>query len=123
MHYIYVRPKADKASLICRTEPNENNNEKKLKQKTEMLRRNVAVIKPWSQSWGQEGSLWWERFVKEVGFEPGVKERWSYGWWEWWVDSWCHFTAECSRSRILISFRILWFMFLFYCALKLMVGR
>jgi len=22
MHYIYVRPKADKASLICRTEPN-----------------------------------------------------------------------------------------------------
>jgi len=23
MYYIYVRPKADKASLICRTEPNE----------------------------------------------------------------------------------------------------
>ena len=22
-----------------------------------------------------EGSLWWERFVKEVGLEPGVKER------------------------------------------------
>ena len=21
------------------------------------------------------GSLWWERFVKEVGLEPGVKER------------------------------------------------
>ena len=28
MHYIYVRPKADKASLICRTEPNKNSNEK-----------------------------------------------------------------------------------------------
>jgi len=27
MHYIYVRPKADKASLICRTEPNKNRNE------------------------------------------------------------------------------------------------
>jgi len=28
-----------------------------------------------------EGSLWWwERFVKEVGLEPGVKERGSYGW-------------------------------------------
>jgi len=22
-----------------------------------------------------EGSLWWERFVKEAGLEPGVKER------------------------------------------------
>ena len=49
---------------------------KKLKIKTEMLRRNGPVIKPWSQSW----SLWWERFVKKVGLEPGVKERGSYGW-------------------------------------------
>jgi len=24
--------------------------------------------------------------VEEVGLEPGVKERGSYGWWEWWVD-------------------------------------
>jgi len=30
-----------------------------------------------------EGSLWWERFVKEVVFEAGVKERGSYGWQEW----------------------------------------
>jgi len=22
-----------------------------------------------------EGSLWWEKFVKKVGLEPGVKER------------------------------------------------
>jgi len=27
-----------------------------------------------------QGSLWWERFVKKVGLEPGVKERGSYGW-------------------------------------------
>ena len=27
-----------------------------------------------------EGSLWWERFVKKLGFEPGVKEIGSYGW-------------------------------------------
>ena len=27
-----------------------------------------------------EGSLWWERFAKKVGLEPGVKERGSYGW-------------------------------------------
>jgi len=26
-----------------------------------------------------EGSLWRERFVEEVGLEPGVKERGSYG--------------------------------------------
>ena len=25
-------------------------------------------------------SLWWERFVKEIRREPGVKERGSYGW-------------------------------------------
>jgi len=46
-----------------------------------MLRRNGPVIKqPWSQSSRPEGSLWWERFVKKVGLEPGVKERDSYGW-------------------------------------------
>jgi len=27
-----------------------------------------------------EGRLWWQRFVKKVGLEPGVKERGSYGW-------------------------------------------
>jgi len=27
-----------------------------------------------------EGSLWWERYVKDVGLEAGVKERGSYGW-------------------------------------------
>ena len=37
-----------------------------------MLRRNGPVIKPWSQSWGQEGSPCWERFVKEV---PWVLSR------------------------------------------------
>jgi len=33
-----------------------------------------------------EGSLWWERFVKKVGLEQGVKERGSYGWREWGID-------------------------------------
>jgi len=27
-----------------------------------------------------EGSLRWERFVKEVSFEPGVKEKGSHLW-------------------------------------------
>jgi len=44
--------------------------------KTEMLRSNSPV-----KVRGE--SLWWERFVKEVGFDPGVEERGSYGWWEW----------------------------------------
>ena len=30
-----------------------------------------------------EGGLWWKRFVKKVGREPGIKERGSYGWREW----------------------------------------
>ena len=44
------------------------------KLKTEMLRRNGAVIKSVELVLRPEGSLWWERFVKEVGLEPGVKE-------------------------------------------------
>ena len=46
-----------------------------------MLSRNGPVIKSVgvSPEAGRE-SIWWERFVKEVGFEPGVKQRGSYGW-------------------------------------------
>jgi len=29
-----------------------------------------------------------------IGLEPGVKERWSYGWREWWVDR----VIKCGRS-------------------------
>jgi len=32
-----------------------------------------------SRTWPEE-SVWWERFVKEVGFGPGVKEGMNYGW-------------------------------------------
>jgi len=54
---------------------------KKLKpKKTEMLRRNGPVVKSEESVLRLEGSPWWERFVKEVGPEAGVKERGSYGW-------------------------------------------
>ena len=36
---------------------------------------------PWSQSWRRR-----EGFEEKEGFKPGVKERGSDGWWEWWVD-------------------------------------
>jgi len=52
----------------------------KLKNKTEMLRRNCPVVKSVESVLRLEGSLWGERFVQEVGLEPGVKERGSYGW-------------------------------------------
>jgi len=26
-----------------------------------------------------------ERFVKQIGFKPGVKEKGSYGWAQWWI--------------------------------------
>ena len=45
-----------------------------------MLRRNGPVVKIVKSVLRLEGSLWWERFVKEVGLEPGVKERGSYRW-------------------------------------------
>ena len=49
---------------------------KKLKTKTEMLRRNGPIVKYVESVLRLEGSLWWKRSVKEVG----VKERGSYGW-------------------------------------------
>jgi len=46
-----------------------------------MLRRNSPVVKSVESVLRLEGSLWWERFVKELlGLEAGVKERGSYGW-------------------------------------------
>jgi len=45
-----------------------------------MLRRNGPVIKSVELVLRLEGMLWWERFVKEVGLEQGVKEKGSYGW-------------------------------------------
>ena len=59
---------------------------KKLKTETEMLRRNGPVIKSVESVLRPEWSLWRERFAKEVGFEPGVKEWGSSGWREWRVD-------------------------------------
>jgi len=53
---------------------------KKLKTKTGMLRRNGPVVKSVESVLRLEGSSWWERFVNEVGFEQGVKDRGSYGW-------------------------------------------
>ena len=44
-----------------------------------MLRRNGPVMKSVESFLGSKDSIWGERFVKEVGFEQGVKERGSYG--------------------------------------------
>jgi len=40
-----------------------------------MLRRKSPAIKSVESILRPEEGLWWERFVKEVGFELGVKER------------------------------------------------
>jgi len=50
------------------------------KQKIKMLRRNSPVIKSVESVLRPEECLGWERLVKELGFEAGVKERGSYGW-------------------------------------------
>jgi len=59
-------------------EPNKNRVMKKLKTKAEILRTVQSSRKACGVS--REARRWWERFVKEVGLEPGVKERGSYGW-------------------------------------------
>jgi len=50
-----------------------------------MLRSNGRVKKSVESVLRPEENLWWERFVKEVGFKRGVKEWRRYGWWERWV--------------------------------------
>ena len=60
------------------TKQKNNNEETKNKKRDAQKKRSShkaveSVLRP-------EGSLWWERFVKKVGLEPGVKERGSYGW-------------------------------------------
>jgi len=45
-----------------------------------MLSRNGPVVKSVKSVLRLEGNLWWERFVKEVGLEAGVKGRGCYGW-------------------------------------------
>jgi len=40
-----------------------------------MLRRSGPVIKSLESVLMAQDSLWWEKFVKELSFEPGVKER------------------------------------------------
>jgi len=42
--------------------------------KNEMIRRNGPVMKTVESVLRLEESLWWERFVEEVGFELAVKE-------------------------------------------------
>jgi len=60
------------------TKQKKNNEETKNKNRDAQKKRSSHkavefVLRP-------EWSLWWERFVEEVGLEPGVKERGSYGW-------------------------------------------
>jgi len=45
-----------------------------------MLRRNGPVIKFVELVLRLKESLQWEKFVKKVGFELGVKQRVSCGW-------------------------------------------
>jgi len=38
------------------------------------MQKTVSSPSPLCQSGRKSEDLWWERFVKEVGFEPGVKK-------------------------------------------------
>jgi len=50
------------------------------KNKNRGAKKKRSVIKSVELVLGPQGSPWWERFAKEVGHQPGVKERGSYGW-------------------------------------------
>jgi len=67
---------------------------KQLKTKTQLLRRNGLVRKSMVSVMWLEESLWWERFVKEVGFKSGAKEWARYGWQESRINR-----GRCGRNR------------------------
>jgi len=52
----------------------ENSNEE-TKNKNRSAQKKWSVIKSVELVLGPKGSPWWERFAKEVGRQPGVKER------------------------------------------------
>ena len=71
--------------------PETKNNEKikiknRVAQKTRCRQKSVEAVRE------EEVKLRGVGFVKEVGFKPGVKERWSYRCTKWWIrrgsDGW-----------------------------------
>ena len=71
------------ASLIYCTEPETKTKKKRTKNKNGYRvcsEETMPGQKTWSQSGGGEGSLGWKGFVKQVGFEPGVKKQRSDRW-------------------------------------------
>jgi len=61
-------------------EPQQKRLMKKTKNKNRDAQKKRTSHKDVESVLRPEGRLWWERFVKKVGLEPGVKERGSYGW-------------------------------------------
>jgi len=73
-------------SVCHNSEPckNDKNQTKRLMKKTKNKSRDAQKKRTSHKAaesvlW-PEGSLWWGRFAKRVGLEPGVKESGSYGW-------------------------------------------
>jgi len=65
----------------------------------DMLRRYGVGHETMESVRGRKRSLGWKGFVEQEGFEPGVKQRRSDGWWEWRVDggSW---GSRCKKRWV-----------------------
>jgi len=59
-------PHGTKKTIKRITKKAKNKNRDAQKKRISLRVREVSPMRP-------QESLWWERFVKEVGFEPGVK--------------------------------------------------
>ena len=77
MHYIKCAQKLTNSQLNLPHGTKQKRVMKKLKTKNEILRRNGPVVKSVESVLSPEGSLWWERSVKDVRLKPGLKERGS----------------------------------------------
>jgi len=62
------------------TKRKNSNEETKKQNKNRGPQKKRSVIKSVEFVLWPKGSPWWERFAKEVGCQPGMEERGSYGW-------------------------------------------
>ena len=65
--------------------PETKNNEKNENQKKRVAQKKRCRQKSVEAVREEEVKLRGVRFVKEVGFKPGVKERWNYRYTKWWI--------------------------------------
>ena len=107
MHYAGAMIPYNIVYLTCSTKLTCSQKQtEKLKNK-QTKNKSTSMLKPVSWSWRQSSgrSIKVERFVAKVGFQPGVEEWrsdgwWEYWWWHRWADKWMRRRVETWLARL-----------------------